>query len=133
LKRIFLQWPNFINFRYYTCWDVAKHRVLAQLVHLNEWKISDTRYTEKSSGARIYRVRTNGQDRMGRKRRTEDVELQRRQIPYAQQNGQSYALITHLSLFRVLIQRLLMIDDVLSLKSTKSWDSVFCCIWLKQG
>jgi len=89
-------------------------------VHLSEWKISDTRYTEKSSGARIYRVRTNGQDRMGRKRRTEDVELQRRQIPYTQQNSQSYALITHSSLFRVLTQRLLMIDDVLSLRSTKS-------------
>jgi len=86
-------------------------------VHLSEWKISDTRYTEKSSGARIYRVRTNGQDRMERKRRTEDVELQRRQIPYAQQNGQSYALITRSSLF--LIQRLLMIDDVLSLRLTK--------------
>lgn len=39
--------------------------------------------------------------RTGRKRRTEAVKLQRRQIPCAQQNGQSYSLVTRL-LFRVL-------------------------------
>lgn len=59
-----------------------------QLVHLGGWKISDTCYTKKSSG--IYRARINGEGKAGRKRWTEDVELQRRQIPCAQRNGQTY-------------------------------------------
>jgi len=59
-------------------------------MHVITQRVESFRHPLYREVACIYRRRTNGEGRAERKRQTEDVESQRRQIPRARQNGESY-------------------------------------------
>lgn len=85
-KLIFLIWnAAFASVVFYATWYP-----FVMISTFGEWKIFDTRYPEKLSSTRISSAWTNGEGRTERKRWAKNVELQRRQIPRAQQNGQTY-------------------------------------------